>query len=111
MIPRAGNPGGSILGKLIISEPGSCSSNTYNVLILDDKLDEAENLVSYLKTRFVRYLIATRTATQDMAPKAFEFVPDPDVSHKWTDAQLYEKYGLEKKEIETIEKRYQRWSR
>ncbi|MFC2647935.1 MAG: Eco57I restriction-modification methylase domain-containing protein [Coriobacteriaceae bacterium] len=103
LIPRAGNPGSSILGKLRISEPGSCSSNTYNVMILGDELDEAENLVSYLKTKFVRYMIATRTATQDMAPKAFEFVPDPDISHKWTDARLYEKYGLDEKEIETIE--------
>ena len=72
-------------------------------MILGDELDEAENLVSYLKTKFVRYMIATRTTTQDMAPKAFEFVPDPDISHKWTDAQLYEKYGLDEKEIETIE--------
>lgn len=104
LIPRAGNPGGTILGKPIVSEPGTCSSNTYNVLVLDDKdsVDEANNLVQYLKTRFVRYLVSIRTSTQDMAPRAFEFVPLLDWSRKWTDDDLFHKYGLDEDEIEAI---------
>jgi site-specific DNA-methyltransferase (adenine-specific) len=102
LIPRAGNPGGSILGTPKLSEPGTCSSNTYNVIILGDSEDEANNLISYLKTRFVRYLVATRTSTQDMAPKAFEFVPVQDWSKPWSDEVLFEKYGLSEAEIEAI---------
>ena len=102
LIPRAGNPGGSILGTPKLSEPGTCSSNTYNVIILGDSEDEASNLISYLKTRFVRYLVATRTSTQDMAPKAFEFVPVQDWSKPWSDDVLFEKYGLSEAEIEAI---------
>lgn len=103
LVPRSGNPGGTILGKPKLSEPGSCSSNTYNVLILDDDRAAAENAISYLKTRFVRYLVATRTQTQDMAPKSFEFVPELDWSHPWTDADLYARYGLSDDEIAAIE--------
>lgn len=103
LIPRSGNPGGTILGKPKVSEPGTCSSNTYNVFILDDNREEADNLVTYLKTRFVRYLVAIRTSTQDMAPKSFEFVPLQDWSRPWNDSDLYEKYGLTDDEISAIE--------
>lgn len=102
LIPRAGNPGSTILGKPKISEPGTCSSNTFNVIVLGNSLEEAENLVSYLKTRFVRYLVATRTSTQDMAPKAFEFVPLQSFDQAWTDELLFEKYGLNEGEISAI---------
>ena len=102
LIPRAGNPGSTILGKPKLSEPGTCSSNTYNVIILGHDSIEANNLIGYLKTRFVRYLVATRTSTQDMAPKAFEFVPIQDWTKCWNDALLFEKYGLSKAEIDAI---------
>lgn len=102
LIPRAGNPGSTILGKPKLSEPGTCSSNTYNVIVLGASVSEAENLMAYLKTRFVRYLVATRTSTQDMAPKAFEFVPVQDWNHIWTDKELFAKYGLDEAEISDI---------
>lgn len=102
LIPRAGNPGGTILGRPKLAEPGSCSSNTYNVLVLGPSASEANNLIQYLKTRFVRYLVATRTSTQDMAPKAFEFVPVQDWSHAWTDEELFAKYGLDESEIDDV---------
>lgn len=102
LIPRAGNPGSTILGKPKLSEPGTCSSNTYNVIVLGTSVSEAENLIAYLKTRFVRYLVATRTSTQDMAPKAFEFVPVQEWSHIWTDEELFAKYGLDEAEMADI---------
>lgn len=107
LIPRSGNPGGSILGKPKISPPGSCSSNTYVVAIPNNDVkltrEEACNIVAYLTTKFVRYLIATKTSTQDMPPKAYEFVPMQDFSQSWNDEKLYTKYSLTQKEIATIE--------
>lgn len=39
-----------------------------------------------------------------MAPaKVYSFVPLQDFSHPWTDAMLYEKYGLSEDEIAFIE--------
>lgn len=101
LIPRAGNPGSTILGKLRLAEPGSCSSNTYNVVVASSEA-EANSIFAYLKTRFARYLIATRTSTQDTAPKSFEFVPIQEWTKPWTDEELFEKYGLSDDEANAI---------
>ena len=108
LIPRSGNPGfgNTIIGKPKISEPYSCSSNTYMVAIPSDSdisEEEANNLCSYIKTKFVRLLVATKTSTQSTPPDAFQFAPLQDFSHPWTDEMLYEKYGLTDDEIAFIE--------
>lgn len=107
LLPRSGNPGGSILGRPRLSEPGSCSSNTYVVAVPPaGKLsqDQAQKVLSYLKTKFVRFLIAAKTSTQDMPPRAYDFVPAQDFSQTWTDEKLYQTYGLTAREIQEIER-------
>ena len=108
LIPRSGNPGlgNTIIGRAKISEPGSCSSNTYMVAIPEDRAmteEEARNFLSYIETKFVRFLVATKTSTQSTPPDAFEFVPMQDFSKPWTDEELYRKYNLDKDEIAFIE--------
>lgn len=106
LIPRSGNPGSTILGKPKISEPGSCSSNTYVVALLPESKEQkgmAENVISYLTTSFLRFLVSLKTSTQDMPPKAYSFVPIQDFSEPWTDEKLYAKYGLTEEEIAFIE--------
>lgn len=106
ILPRSGNPGGTIIGKPKMSEPMSCSSNTYVVAIPPEgELTEAQanNLLSYIKTKFFRYLVAIKTSTQDMAPRAYEYVPIQDFNQPWTDEGLYQKYGLSPEEINAIE--------
>jgi len=106
IIPRSGNPGSTILGKPKISEPGSCSSNTYVVALLPESDNQkliAENVVLYLSTIFLRFLVSLRTSTQDMPPKAYDFVPMQDFTEPWTDEKLYNKYGLTNDEIAFIE--------
>lgn len=106
LLPRSGNPGGSIIGKPKLGEPYTCSSNTYVVAMPPEgglTEQQAKNVMSYIKTKFFRYLVAIKTATQDMAPRAYEFVPLQDFNKKWTDADLYERYGLSKSEIAAIE--------
>lgn len=65
--------------------------------------EEAENIISYITTKFFRFLVAIKTSTQDIAPKAYEFVPIQDFSKTWTDNELYLKYDLVKEEIDFIE--------
>lgn len=106
IIPRSGNPGSTILGKPKISEPNSCSSNTYVVATLPPTYNQenyANNIVSYLHTRFLRFLVFLKTSTQDIPPKAYSFVPMQDFSEPWTDEKLYKKYGLTEEEIAFIE--------
>ena len=108
LIPRSGNPGfgNTIIGKPKISEPKTCSSNTYMVAIPNDRnltQKEANNLCLYIRTKFVRLLVATKTSTQSTPPDAFQFVPLQDFSKPWTDEELYAKYELDKDEIAFIE--------
>jgi site-specific DNA-methyltransferase (adenine-specific) len=106
IIPRSGNPGSTIIGRPKISEPNSCSSNTYVVVVLPTTKDPkkaASNIVSYLSTKFLRFLVYLKTSTQDVPPKAYEFVPMLDFSEQWTDEKLYKKYKLTKDEIGFIE--------
>ena len=106
LLPRSGNPGSIIIGKPKISEPGSCSSNTY-VVALNPKRkmseEEARNMLGYMKTKFFRFLVATKTTTLSMSLPAYTFVPLQDFSRPWTDADLYAKYGLTEDEIDFIE--------
>ncbi len=106
IIPRSGNPGSTILGKPKISEPNSCSSNTYVVATLpiaNNQKNYANNIVSYLHSRFLRFLVNLKTSTQDIPPKAYSFVPMQDFTETWTDETLYKKYGLTEDEITFIE--------
>jgi site-specific DNA-methyltransferase (adenine-specific) len=107
IIPRSGNPGSTILGKPKISEPNSCSSNTYVVATLPLTINQenyADNVISYLHSRFLRFLVYLKTSTQDVPPKAYSFAPMQDFSEPWTDEKLYKKYGLTEDEIEFIER-------
>jgi site-specific DNA-methyltransferase (adenine-specific) len=68
-----------------------------------DTQEECHNMFQYLKTRFVRALVAMATSTQQMSKANFRFVPLQDFSRPWTDANLYAKYDLTEEEIAFIE--------
>ena len=64
---------------------------------------ECLNMISYIKTRFFRYLVSLKKKTQDNPRDVFQFVPIQDFSKSWTDDELYKKYHLTQAEIEYIE--------
>jgi len=64
---------------------------------------EAESVLSYFMTKFVRFLVGVKTITQHTPPKVFGIVPLQDFSKPWTDEELYRKYKLTKEEIAFIE--------
>lgn len=112
IIPRSGNLGSTILGQPKISEPGSCCSNSFVAAILPEEYSNSEyadNVISYLNTRFVRFLISLRTTTQNMSPKVYQFVPVQDFSYSWTDEILYSKYGFSEKETKFINSKITRF--
>jgi len=92
-----------VIGKPFLGEKFSVCSETYIVVGPFDKKFEAENAISYLKTRFVRFLVLLKKNTQDAAKGVYSFVPDQDFSQNWTDEMLYEKYNLTQDEIAFIE--------
>jgi site-specific DNA-methyltransferase (adenine-specific) len=68
-----------------------------------DTKQEAENLYSYLKSRFVRFLILQAMTSIHISKNTFQFVPIQDFTEPWTDEKLYKKYGLTEEEIAFIE--------
>jgi len=83
--------------------PGSVVTETYVLLGCYDNKAEAENCLSYVTTKFFRFLVATHSSAQDLARSAYSFVPLQDFTKSWDDARLYAKYKLTKQEIQLIE--------
>lgn len=92
-----------ILGKPFIAEPNSCCSETYIVLNVCNNEEEAKNAITYIKTKFFRFLVLLQKNTQDAPKRVYEFVPMQDFSKPWTDEELYAKYDLTQEEIDFIE--------
>ena len=61
------------------------------------------NCWSYIKTKFFRALVGVKKNDQGAASGVYQYVPLQDFSKPWTDKELYEKYGLDQKEIDFIE--------
>lgn len=91
------------LGKPIISGPGEACTETYVVAGRFSSEVEAKRFATYLRTRFARFLVSLRKATQDAARDVYAFIPDVPLDHEWTDADLYKRYGLTDDEIAFIE--------
>lgn len=99
----AGNIVDVVLGAPIALAPGSACTQTYLVAGTFDSARETENYAHYLATKFVRFLVLQRKATQDVIPDRFKFVPMLDMSRRWTDEDLYERFELSEEESSYIE--------
>lgn len=106
-VSRAYNAGDNyphqIIGKPILGESGSCCTETYIVIGPFSSQKEASNVISYIRTKFFRFLVMLKKTSQQAAAPVYSFVPLQDFSKPWTDEELYKKYGLTEEEIAFIE--------
>lgn len=93
-----------IISTPFIGEPGSISSWTYMYIGPFDSKSEAESALSYLSCRLTRFLILLHKPSQDTTRKVYTFVPTQKWTKRWTDKELYAKYGISENEIAFIEK-------
>lgn len=91
------------LSKPILAAPGTACTETYLVAGRFDHEEEARRYAQYLRTRFVRFLVSLRKSTQHATRDVYAFVPDIPMDRVWTDALLYERYGLTSDEVTFIE--------
>ena len=91
--------------KPIYAEPDSVCTHTYIVLGVFDTEREAQNLISYIRTKLFRFLVSLKKVTQHTSKKEYALVPLQDFSQQWSDELLYKKYGLSDDEIAYIESR------
>lgn len=92
-----------VLGKPFLGDVGECCTETYLVIGPFASKKTCEYVISYIKTKFFRFLVLLRKNTQHATSKVYSFVPLQDFSHPWTDEMLYKKYGLSDEEIAFIE--------
>jgi len=91
------------LSKPIVAEPGTACTETYLVAGRFGSEEETRRYAAYLRTRFLRFLVSLRKSTQHANRDVYSFVPDLPLAQEWTDAKLYERYGLTAEEIAFIE--------
>lgn len=92
-----------ILGKPIAGEKNSACTETYVVIGPFESEDEVNNVISYIKTKFFRFLVMLKKPSQHAASSVYSFVPVQDFSKPWTDEELYEKYEISEAEIAFID--------
>lgn len=93
-----------ILSTPFIGEPGSICSETYLCIGPFENKSEAESALSYITCRLTRLLILLHKPSQDTTRKVYTFVPTQEWGRKWTDDELYAKYGITESEIAFVEK-------
>lgn len=93
-----------ILNIPMLGEPNSCCTQTYLVIGPFATEKRCQNVISYIKTRFFRFLVLLKKPSQDAMRGVYQLVPQQDFDEEWTDEKLYRKYGLTAEEIAYIEK-------
>jgi len=92
-----------ILSRTEIMPPKVICTESYIVINVQETETEIKNVFSYIKTKFVRFLMSLVTSSQAINKQSFSLVPLQDFSKPWTDAELYAKYKLTDDEIAFIE--------
>ena len=92
-----------ILVKPFYGEPNTICNQSYLVIGPFKSKTECENAMSYIATKFFRFMVLQKKNAQHAMRGVYQLVPMQDFSKSWTDAELYEKYNLTQEEIDFIE--------
>jgi site-specific DNA-methyltransferase (adenine-specific) len=110
---HAGNPGTDgtrrVLARIDVLPPGTVCTETYLVIGHYATEKEARNLLLYMKTRFFRFLMALFMYSHGITKDTFAYIPILDMTRRWTDADLAERYKLAPDEVAFIESKIRAW--
>mgnify|MGYP000452302088 CR=1 FL=1 len=87
-----------ILPKPFYGEPGSVCNESYLLIGPFTTKKECQNVISYICTKFFRFLVMLKKNSQNAPKGVYSLVPQQDFSKPWTDGELYKKYGITKEE-------------
>ena len=113
-VPRVNGSGAfEVFSSPVIAEPQQGYTQTFISIGAFETEEEAKNALSYLKTKFCRAMLGILKITQDNNRETWRTVPNQNFGMNsdidWSlpireiDKQLYQKYGLNKSEIDFIE--------
>lgn len=92
-----------VVSSLQVLNPYEVCTETYLILGVFNSFEKANNLITYVKTKFFRFLLLQALTSIHITKDSFQFVPMQDFSKPWTDEELYKKYNLSQEEIDFIE--------
>lgn len=92
-----------ILSKPFYGEPNTVCNQSYLVIGPFESKQQCNNVMSYISTKFFRFMVLLKKNAQHAMRGVYEFVPIQDFSKPWTDEELYKKYNLTDEEIAFIE--------
>ena len=92
-----------ILGKPFYGEPDTICNQSYLVIGPFKDKTECDNVMSYIATKFFRFMVLQKKNAQHAMRGVYQLVPQQDFSKPWNDEELYKKYGLSEKEIAFID--------
>lgn len=104
-IPTIGDPRNPrVFHYTVILPPGTVCTDTCLVVSSFETKMEAESFESYVRTKFFRFMLLLRKATQHINRNKFTWVPDMETYDKeWTDTELYGMFNLTDDEQAYIE--------
>ncbi len=115
ILPKSNGSGifGEILSSPLIAKPMDGATDTFISLGMFKTEGEAEALLNYIKSKFLRALLSVKKVTQDNPKAVWKIIPlqnftdfsdiDWSASIADIDKQLYKKYKLSDEEINFIE--------
>lgn len=92
-----------IINKPFKGEKNSCCTQTYIAIGPFKSEKETENAITYMATKFFRFIVMLKKISQDAMRGVYSIVPIQDFTKLWTDEKLYKKYGLTEEEIAFID--------
>lgn len=92
-----------ILGIPFVGAPNTASSETYIFIGPFDSETVCRNVMTYIATKFFRFMAMLKKVTQSTTRSVYTLVPQQDFSKPWTDDELYAKYGITDEEIAFID--------
>lgn len=92
-----------ILPQPFYGAPNTVCNESYLVIGPFEDETICNNVMSYISTRFFRFLVLLKKNSQNAAKGVYQLVPQQDFTKVWTDDALYEKYGITSGEVEFIE--------
>lgn len=86
-------------GRLVVTKSKLGSKKHFDTILFMGALDneqDADNLIAYLETNFVHYLVSSQTPQESnrSLEDSFKLVPIQNFKEPWDDHKLCEKYGL-----------------
>lgn len=91
--------------------PNVVCTESYLIVGNFENEQEAINAVSFLKSKFCRFLVSSILLTQNITKSKFVFVPMQDFSKPWTDEELYKNTISPRKRLPLSSLRSDQWNR